>query len=56
LPRGWRTVWLTGAAAIAARAPNMNLFLFLFAAFQLTLAGSYVVYKRRLAQSPKKYL
>ena len=34
----------------------MGFFIFLLVVFQLLLAGSYVVYKRRRANAPKKYL
>ena len=34
----------------------MGLLLFVFVGVQLLLAGAYVIYKRRRAQGPKKYL
>ncbi|MCJ1260357.1 hypothetical protein MMC22_000217 [Lobaria immixta] len=41
---------------ISTRSPRMGVFLTVFIVFQLLLAGSYVVYKRRRANGPKKYL
>lgn len=34
----------------------MGVFLFMIIAFQALLAGSYVIYQRRRANGPKKYL
>jgi len=34
----------------------MGLFIFLIISFQLLLAGAYVIYKRRRAHMPKKFL
>jgi mannose-binding lectin 1 len=41
---------------ISTKSPRMGFLLFIFISFQLLLAGSYVVYKRRRANAPKKYL
>lgn len=41
---------------ISTKSPRIGFFLFIFMVFQLLLAGSYVVYKRRKANGPKKYL
>ncbi|KAL8792735.1 MAG: hypothetical protein Q9195_004710 [Heterodermia aff. obscurata] len=41
---------------IHTKSPRMGVFLFLILAFQALLAGSYVIYKRRRASGPKKYL
>lgn len=41
---------------ITASTPRMGLFIFLVIAFQVVLAGSYVVYKRRRNNMPKKFL
>ncbi|MCJ1465505.1 hypothetical protein MMC07_004123 [Pseudocyphellaria aurata] len=41
---------------ISTRSPRMGVFLTIFIVFQLLLAASYVVYKRRRANGPKKYL
>lgn len=42
--------------AITASTPRMGYFLFLVIAFQVFLAIAYVVYKRRRANMPKKFL
>ncbi|KAB8239193.1 putative lectin family integral membrane protein [Aspergillus alliaceus] len=42
--------------AITASTPRMGFFIFLIIAFQVFLAVSYVVYKRRRANMPKKFL
>ncbi|KAJ5760612.1 hypothetical protein N7520_007768 [Penicillium odoratum] len=42
--------------AITASSPRMGFFIFLVIAFQILLAVSYVVYKRRRANMPKKFL
>ncbi|KAJ5993444.1 hypothetical protein N7451_009168 [Penicillium sp. IBT 35674x] len=42
--------------AITASSPRMGFFIFLVIAFQVLLAVSYVVYKRRRANMPKKFL
>ncbi|KAJ5894705.1 hypothetical protein N7495_006396 [Penicillium taxi] len=42
--------------AITASTPRMGFFIFMVIAFQVLLAVSYVVYKRRRAGMPKKYL
>lgn len=41
---------------IHTKTPRVGLFLFIVVAFQALLAGSYIIYKRRRAQGPKKYL
>ncbi|CAL5873240.1 uncharacterized protein PFLUO_LOCUS7509 [Penicillium psychrofluorescens] len=41
---------------ITASTPRMGFFIFLVLAFQLLLAVSYVIYKRRRASMPKKFL
>lgn len=41
---------------IATKAPRMGLLIFIFLGCQTLLAGSYIVYQRRKASGPKKYL
>ncbi|KAJ9296518.1 hypothetical protein DTO271G3_5216 [Paecilomyces variotii] len=41
---------------IAASTPRMGLFVFVLIAFQIMLAGSYIIYKKRRANMPKKFL
>ncbi|MCJ1223383.1 hypothetical protein MMC12_000023 [Toensbergia leucococca] len=41
---------------ISTRSPRMGFFLFIVIVFQCLLAASYVIYKRRRANAPKKYL
>ena len=41
---------------ITTKGPRMGLLLFVFLGCQVLLAGSYVIYKRRKANGPKKYL
>lgn len=41
---------------ITTKGPRMGLLLFVFLGCQALLAGSYVIYKRRKANGPKKYL
>ncbi|KAJ5756575.1 hypothetical protein N7533_006118 [Penicillium manginii] len=43
-------------SAITASTPRMGFFIFMVIAFQIVLAVSYVVYKRRRANMPKKFL
>ncbi|KAJ5098074.1 hypothetical protein N7532_005075 [Penicillium argentinense] len=43
-------------SAITASTPRMGFFIFLVIAFQVLLAVSYIVYKRRRANMPKKFL
>lgn len=43
-------------AVVTTSAPRMGFFLFAVVGIQLLLAGAYIVYKRRRANSPKKYL
>lgn len=43
-------------AVISASAPRMGMFVFIVLAVQIMMAGAYVVYKRRRASMPKKYL
>ncbi|KAJ5453767.1 uncharacterized protein N7458_004723 [Penicillium daleae] len=43
-------------SAITASSPRMGFFIFLVIAFQVLLAVSYVIYKRRRANMPKKFL
>ncbi|KAL4780149.1 concanavalin A-like lectin/glucanase domain-containing protein [Aspergillus varians] len=42
--------------AITSSTPRMGFFIFLVIAFQILLAGAYVIYKRRRANMPKKFL
>ncbi|KAI1912553.1 hypothetical protein LOZ12_002464 [Ophidiomyces ophidiicola] len=41
---------------ILSSAPRMGFFIFLLVAIQLTLAGAYVIYKKRRSAMPKKFL
>ncbi|KAL8953564.1 MAG: hypothetical protein Q9222_000559 [Ikaeria aurantiellina] len=41
---------------ISTKSPKVGSFVVILIAFQLLLAGSYVIYKRRRANGPKKYL
>ena len=41
---------------ISASAPRMGMFVFVIVAVQVMMAGAYIVYKRRRATMPKKYL
>ncbi|OAT06620.1 lectin family integral membrane protein [Blastomyces gilchristii SLH14081] len=41
---------------ILSSTPRMGFFIFLIVAFQLALAASYIMYKRRRANMPKKFL
>ncbi|KAI4246012.1 MAG: hypothetical protein L6R40_002228 [Gallowayella cf. fulva] len=41
---------------ISTKSPKMSSFVIVVVVFQLLLAGSYVIYKRRRANGPKKYL
>ncbi|KZF21495.1 putative lectin family integral membrane protein [Xylona heveae TC161] len=41
---------------VTSSAPRMGLLIFIVVVFQLLLAASYVIYKRRRANAPKKYL
>jgi len=34
----------------------MGMFIFVVIAFQVMLAGAYIIYKKRRASAPKKYL
>ncbi|RMZ36976.1 hypothetical protein AFCA_008152 [Aspergillus flavus] len=43
-------------SAITASTPRMGFFIFLIIAFQVFLAVSYIIYKRRRANMPKKFL
>ncbi|CEJ58178.1 hypothetical protein PMG11_06844 [Penicillium brasilianum] len=43
-------------SAITASSPRMGFFIFLVIAFQVLLATSYIIYKRRRANMPKKFL
>ncbi|KAL2829166.1 concanavalin A-like lectin/glucanase domain-containing protein [Aspergillus cavernicola] len=43
-------------SVITASTPRMGFFIFLVIAFQVILAGSYIMYKRRRANMPKKFL
>ncbi|RDW79186.1 putative lectin family integral membrane protein [Aspergillus mulundensis] len=43
-------------SVITASTPRMGFFIFAIIAFQVLLAGSYVIYKRRRANMPKKFL
>ncbi|THW55564.1 concanavalin A-like lectin/glucanase [Aureobasidium pullulans] len=46
----------TIAHMISTAAPKMGMFIFVVIAFQVMLAGAYIIYKRRRANAPKKYL
>ncbi|KAK5155320.1 putative lectin family integral membrane protein [Cryomyces antarcticus] len=46
----------TMSQIVSTSAPKMGKFIFVVIAFQIMLAGSYIVYKRRRANAPKKYL
>lgn len=41
---------------ISTSAPKMGMFIFVVIAFQVMLVGAYIVYKKRRANAPKKYL
>ncbi|KAL4931935.1 putative lectin family integral membrane protein [Aspergillus undulatus] len=41
---------------ITASTPRMGFFIFTLIAFQILLAGAYIIYKRRRANMPKKFL
>ncbi|KKZ67640.1 hypothetical protein EMCG_06700 [[Emmonsia] crescens] len=41
---------------ILSSTPRMGFFIFLIVAFQLSLAASYIIYKRRRSSMPKKFL
>lgn len=41
---------------ISASAPRMGMFVFVVVAVQVMMAGAYIIYKRRRASMPKKYL
>lgn len=43
-------------AEILSSTPRMGFFIFLIVAFQLSLAASYIIYKRRRSSMPKKFL
>lgn len=43
-------------AVVTASTPRMGFFIFAIIAFQLLLVGAYIVYKRRRANMPKKFL
>ncbi|KAL2864473.1 putative lectin family integral membrane protein [Aspergillus lucknowensis] len=43
-------------SVITASTPRMGFFIFVIVAVQILLAGSYIVYKRRRANMPKKFL
>ncbi|KAL2819233.1 concanavalin A-like lectin/glucanase domain-containing protein [Aspergillus granulosus] len=43
-------------SVITASTPRMGFFIFLVIAFQVLLAGAYIIYKRRRANMPKKFL
>jgi len=47
---------LTLFKAITASTPRMGFFIFMVIAFQVLLAVSYIIYKRRRANMPKKFL
>lgn len=47
---------LTLLLVISTAAPKMGMFIFVVIAFQVMLAGAYIIYKRRRANAPKKYL
>jgi mannose-binding lectin 1 len=49
-------VVLTRVIVISASAPRMGMFIFIVLAVQIMLAGAYIVYKKRRANMPKKYL
>ena len=41
---------------MTASAPRMGMFVFIVLAVQVMMAGAYIVYKKRRANMPKKYL
>lgn len=43
-------------SVISTKTPKMSSFIIVVIVFQMLLAGSYVLYKRRRANGPKKYL
>lgn len=45
-----------GNAVITASTPRMGFFIILIISFQVFLAASYIIYKRRRANAPKKFL
>lgn len=49
-------LFLSFRAVISTSAPKMGMFLFVVLAFQIMLAGAYIVYKKRRNNAPKKYL
>lgn len=52
-----RPEWmLISSIVVQGSAPRLKFFVFVIVAVQVMLAGSYVVYKRRRANSPKKLL
>ena len=51
-----RNTPLTSIIVMTTKSPRIGFLLFIVISFQLLLAGSYVVYKRRRANAPKKYL
>ncbi|KAL8819383.1 MAG: hypothetical protein Q9223_002171 [Gallowayella weberi] len=51
-----RVTRLTSTSVISTKSPRMSSFIIVVIVFQLLLAGSYVLYKRRKANGPKKYL
>lgn len=55
LPQKTQSI-LTSHLAITASTPRMGFFIFLVIAFQVLLAASYIIYKRRRANMPKKFL
>lgn len=48
--------WLKLVPVISTKSPRTSSFIIVVIVFQLLLAGSYVLYKRRRANGPKKYL
>lgn len=52
----YRPVTLTVPSVISTKSPKTSSFIIALIVFQLLLAGSYVMYKRRRANGPKKYL
>lgn len=47
---------LTMSSVISTKSPKTSSFVIALIVFQLLLAGSYIMYKRRRANGPKKYL
>lgn len=46
----------TPLLVVTSSAPKMGMYLAVIVAVQIMLAGAYIVYKKRRASAPKKYL